>query len=200
MKWKSLILPVVAGTIAMTVWGGLFWAASPIPSLFMNVVEDEAVLNQALSEALPASGAYFVPRLHEGETMDDFVARHEQGPLVQIMYVQEGHTPMGARTRILGTLHFLAATTLAVFLLMRFGRPGLSYKEKVLVFAAFGGLIGIYSDLGDPIWFHVPWGFHIMVTFFDLSIWAVGGAAMAGLVESGSWQEEAAEQAATEAA
>jgi hypothetical protein len=94
-----------------------------------------------------------------------------------ITFRREGTDPMAPSVFLLGFLHMLASAFLLA-LALRTAAPALrAYGARVAFVALVGLFVGVWAHLGEPIWWHQPWGFHVLAAAHD-----VIGLGLAGLV------------------
>lgn len=182
---KRLALGSVVAAVLMFFWGFLYWAVSPIPLQIMRGVPDEPALSKALAEALPRSGVYVLPH-PQGVSQDEFLKRHQAGPLAQILIQTRGEDPMQGSIFFWGFVHMLASAFLLGLVLRAAAPASSSYAARFRI-AALAGLAGaMYSNLGRPIWWHQTWDFHLMYFAFDLGSWLLAALALAYFVRDPS--------------
>ena len=141
MKYIKLLLGALLAAIAIFAWGFLFWVLMPQPEWGVQSIPAEHLpaVNEAFSPLEP--GAYrLVDRNQiEGETDEQLIARHQQGP-IGFLYVGPGGAPMGdSLTMLEGFLHAFVAALLVGFLLM-LAKPSLPDYFERLKFVVIAGL------------------------------------------------------------
>jgi hypothetical protein len=180
---RSLLPGAVLAAVVLFVWGFLVWGLMPVNPFIP--IPDEAAVSAALLEQLPATGHYLLPG--DDSDMDAFVQRHREGPLAMITFRREGTNPMAPSVFLFGYLHMLASTLL-LGLALRTAAPALRrYGARVAFVALVGLFVGVWAHLGEPIWWHQPWGFHLLSAAYD-----VIGLVLAGLVLARFVRPEAA--------
>lgn len=182
------LLAVVLSATLQFAWGFAFWSGSPMSKQMIQGAPEEEKIAEVLRTTLPDSGVYFLPYpvCMDGEcdesTQEQFLHKHQAGPLVQIVYRREGLDAMSPVVLGLGFAHFLASSLLAGFLLFLAG-PGLPHFFSRVLFVC---LLGVFATLtiqfANPIWFHHPWKFTLLHSVYDVGCWIVSAFALAGLI------------------
>jgi hypothetical protein len=68
-------------------------------------------------------------------------------------------------------------------LLLRMALPQLGSYGSRASFVVLAGLAGaFFAHLGNPIWFHQPWNYHVLKTVYDVTCWTVAGLVLARFV------------------
>ena len=165
---KRLLIGALLASVAMWFWGFLFWGISPLPAQFLRSVPDEAALAEKLKAAIPETGVYLVPNMGAGVSQEEFTKRHLAGPLAQIVYVREGDEPMSAAVLGGGWVHMLVCALILGWILLYVPGPT-TFGSRYCILALAGTAAAVWSNLGKPIWWHQPWGFHILYAIYDLT-------------------------------
>ena len=76
---KRQIIGVVLATLAVYMWGFLYWGASTIPYSAWQATNDDAAAGKALLEHFPVSGTYYVPGMYVDEATRNELS--EAGPV-----------------------------------------------------------------------------------------------------------------------
>jgi hypothetical protein len=168
--------------IAVFIWGFLYWNVLPFKTAVFTPVADERGLAQELSRHLASSGAYAIPDLRSSPDQKSFLGNLESGPIAEIVYQKEGSPAVTPGRMLAGFAHmFLSALLMA--LLLNMALPQLrSYGSRV-IFVLLAGFAGaFFAHLGNPIWFHQPWSYHILKTVYDVTCWALAGFVLARFI------------------
>lgn len=172
---KFVLAPVLAG-VAMFVFGAVYWM-SPFPYKALTPVTDNAATGQALSQIFPATGTYLIP----GPDIKDtqlLTELYQRGPSAEVQFIKEGHSPMEAGVFIKGFLHYVVVALLLAVLLDRFAAGRVVRYASLVQFSGLVGAFGaVFISLTDPIWWHHPWGWHLVQ-----AIYVVLASLVAGLV------------------
>lgn len=177
---KRLILGSLLAAVIVFIWGFLYWNILPFRNSATLPVPDEAALTQAL-EAFPETGTYQIPDLRTSESEEAMTAKLSQGPSALILFRKEGVNWADPKIFIGGFLHMLITALLIGLLLRRTGLATFGARFG-LVFLA-GLAAAIFANLGEPIWYYQPWGWHILQFGYDLTVWIIIGLVMAKFVQ-----------------
>jgi len=180
---KRILIGSLLAAVVLFVWGFLFWGLSGVANAVMDPVPDEAALSQKLSEALPKSGVYVLP-YPPSQPSDEFLKRHEAGPLAQIFYRREGLNPMSGGVFGAGFVHMLVSVLVMAFALNLALPATSSYGARVKLVIVAGLAGAIYSNLGKPIWWHHVWDYHLLEFVYDFTSWVLAGLVLARFVRN----------------
>lgn len=172
IRKMRVIKALLAGTVALMIWGMFFWGAiSPAVGMFKTLPNEHAVT--AVLGNLP-TGTYFVPwPMDTPETRAAFRARHQAGSFFQLSFVREGVDPQSPATLLRGALHHLVATAIAVLLVL-VATPSSRLRAFLIVILA-GSLGTVFATLGVPVWFHLPWFHAAGRAVYELVSWIILG-------------------------
>jgi hypothetical protein len=177
-----IALGVVLAAAALFMWGFLFWAVGPFSQAIFSKATGETALAAQMLDALPETGVYLIPG--DDSDFEAYTASHLSGPIAMIFFTREGTNPMSPMVFLLGFLHMLASAAL-VALLLRTALPVLpTYAKRVMFVTLFGLAAAVWTNLGYPIWWHHPPGFHLMMMVYDVVGWALAGAVLAYFVRA----------------
>ena len=180
-KLVGWLVPPIAGALALTVWGMAFWGVLYDP---LQVFQDKnpaiEEIAGVLQDAETPTGTYFYPwPRNTAETMDAWLQQHRAGPFFKLSYVAQGADPQSAAkmTRGIG-LYVLVAALATTLLAVARVPPEARLRSMAAVF--LGGAMGtLLIQVGDPVWFHLPWDYVRGNVVFELVAWALLGAAIA---------------------
>ncbi len=172
---KFLLAPLLAA-LAMFFWGFVFWALLPFPYSTVKTAPDAAIA--ALQATFPESGTYLIPSPH---TPDEALIAEQakRGPSATIHLVKEGMDPMPPSMLLTGYLHELVSCLLLAFLMHKAAPSFKGYWGRVQFSVGVGLLIAIFGNLSDPIWWHHPWGLHLVTALYTTVAWLVAGLVLA---------------------
>lgn len=186
-----ILLASLLSALALFVWGFLFWAALPLPFLFLKAPNNESEILDVLKKAQLASGDYVIPWPNEAqrggktdkEMEQELMARHKQGPLVHIMYRADGVDVENPTVFAIGFVHFFVVSLLLAVLL-KMALPGLpSYGARVLFVFIAGLFAAVTIDAAQPIWFHHPPLYPLFSGLFHVGIGLLAGLVLGALVK-----------------
>ena len=174
----------LAAALILFVWGFFLWAAGPLGSPVKPVPTWLHPSVAAMDVPELASGTYAYPFEpgEDAESQARMAERLRTGPVLMLHIRAAGPDPLGGQTLLAGFVHFLVSaaivSTLAWWLL-----PALpSWGGRVLFVAALGLFSAVFARLGQPLWFSLPFGFHLFYALSDLVGWALAGVAVGALV------------------
>ena len=183
-----LLFGSLAGAVILMAWGFLFWVVLIPPGKVVLAAPGELALAETIANALPASGTYFIPQPPQkaqggGDAeFDEFRARHIAGPIMMLHYNMRGADPLSLGVYLRGFLHFLVTTLLAGMILL-LALPGLnSYLRRLVMIFGLGVFAAVTVRLSDPVWWHLPWPFHVYGAIFLISGWLLAGIVMAWII------------------
>ena len=175
------ILGITLATLALYVWGMLYWGFNPLPYTSWGRVADDEAAGRALLEHFPASGTYYVPGLYND---DDTIARlHEQGPVAFVHVTAREGRPRNEPTVLVKGFVLDAAVVTLIAILLRLAAPAAPRYGQRLPLALVAGLAGVVLiDLGDTVWWYLALDWKLYQAAYDLSAWAVAGSVLAAFV------------------
>lgn len=176
----KLALGTLIAAVAMFLWGFFFYGSQLIDHFGHVTPEQEAVLIEALKTNLTSDAIYILPDEKNG-TAEEVMARAAPGPVALINY-HSGPIPPMATTLIMGFIHMLiTAAILAVFMTL-IAPAASTYVDRVKIVAVAGLAAAVYAHLGNPIWWHYPWGFSAMAALYDFVSYLIAGLVLAYFV------------------
>lgn len=183
MLWRWLLGGVLSAVVLMG-WGFLYWVVLSAPGEAPARLPQEQQVVAVLRGSVP-SGVYYFPGLQEGGDMSgfqDFRQRHALGPTGMLMISQQGSDPMAPRVFATGFAHFLVSALLAGALLWAMLPLMERYWRRVGFVLTLGLFAAVAVKLAEPIWWHLPWGFHLRTAVFTVVGWLLAGMVLAALL------------------
>ncbi len=114
--------------------------------------------------------------------IEEFRARYIAGPIVMLHYNLDGIDPFSLGTYLRGFLHFLVTTVVAGLILL-LAMPGLdTFSRRVFMILGLGVFAAVAVRLSDPIWWRLPWPFHVYGSIFLITGWLFAGITMAWII------------------
>lgn len=161
------------GGIALFLTGFVFWG-TPLSRLALSSTEPQASANlqAAMAQALTVTGTgvYTIP---SPDTSAGTVL-YGKGPVAQIFFNSSGFPVMDSGALISGLiLSLIVGVLIAVALSVV--ADDFARRIRVLVLAT--GAFVLWAHIGQPIFNHAPWGYHIYLAFSDFV-----GLVLAGFV------------------
>lgn len=173
----KLLLGGVLGGLAMWVVGFLFWG-TPLSRIALSATDEptSAALHAALAQHLGplGTGAYPVPWIGSaaGTTL------YGQGPTAMIFFNTHGFASPDSAA-LIGGLVLAMVCALAVGFALRLVASGLGFADRLKLVAVIAVAVTAYSDLGQPIFNHMPWGYFFYLWISDVASWLAAGAVLA---------------------
>jgi hypothetical protein len=175
-----LLLGGVLGGLAMWLVGFLFWG-TPLSLLALSNTDDttSAALQAALAQHLAplGSGAYPIPWSGTPAGTQAF----GQGPTAMVMFNSHGFAIPDSGA-LIGGLVLAIVCALVVAFAMRLSARGLSFAQRLQLVALIAVAVTAYSDIGQPVFNHAPWGYFIYLWVSDVASWMAAGAVIAWIL------------------
>jgi hypothetical protein len=172
-----LLLGGVLGGLAMWFVGFIFWG-TPLGLIALSGTDDatSAELQAALSQHLGplGTGAYPVPWI--GTAMGTQL--YGQGPTAMVFFNSSGFANPVTSALIGGLVLAILCSLLAAFAI-RLAAGGLSFADRLKLIALVAVAVTAYSDLGQPVFNHMPWRYFIYLWVSDVASWVAAGAVIA---------------------
>lgn len=156
-----VLLASILAAVLMFVWGFVFWGLLGAGSRLLEPLPAELDVLAALRNSQAPSGMYVYPSMpvdsQDDEAIAEFERKHQEGPLLQLAYRQEGGPPMPPAIFAQGFGHYFAVALLTSCLLA-LAATGLPHFGGRLVFVLLVSLVAaIWGNVGDVVWwFHSP--------------------------------------------
>lgn len=172
-----LILGSAAAGLAMWVVGFIFWG--PLLGWIPFSVASEAsqaTLQTALKDALgpTGTGVYAIP----SPATQLGTVLHAQGPVAMVHFTNSGF-PAFDTTGLLWGLLLAVVCAFVMGLALKSVAANMAFADRVKLVALVALAIAGYSDLGQPIFNHAPWGYYIYLFISDFTTWLVAGVVFA---------------------
>ena len=175
------LMPPLAGALALTVWGMLFWGVLYEPlRVFDDLTPGVEQAAAALETADTQTGTYFMPwPRNTPEAMTAWLGKHRTGPFFKLSYIREGADPQSVPKLMRGVGLYVVVAAIAMGLLhLSAHSPERWLRGSLVVFLA--GIMGsVLIQIGDPVWFHLPWPHALGNLVFQLGAWLLLGLAVA---------------------
>jgi hypothetical protein len=172
-----LFLGGALGGLAMWLVGFLFWG-TPLSLLALSRTDaaTTAAVQSALAQHLGplGSGAYPIPwpGTPQGTQL------YGQGPTAMVFFNTNGFAMPDSTSLIGGLVLAIVCLLISGFAMMRVA-SGFDFASRLKLVAAAAVAITAYSDLGQPIFNHAPWGYFTYLWISDVASWMAGGAVLA---------------------
>ncbi len=181
---KNIILGSVFASLAMFVWGFVFWATPISHGVSQQIsLSEEAAIASALSGAITEDGAYILPGFNNG-TDENFAARMLAGPVAMVHFRAAGAQPMDPMLMLKGYLHMLVSAFILALVLHSVKEKVTGYGAKVKLVVLFGLAAAVFANLGQPIWFYQSWTHHLYLAGYDFVAWLAAGLVLARFIRA----------------
>lgn len=174
---KRTVLGVILATLAMFVWGMVYWGANPLPYRTWKTATNDETAQRLMREQFTEVGTYFVPSVRaDPETLE---RRYQAGPVGFVQVTSLGRPVHDTSIMTKGLLlDFASVLTMAGLLHM--AAPALLTYRRRAGFAALAGLgAAILIDGGDVAWWSIPWEWKLHQAAYDATAWWVAGLVLA---------------------
>ncbi len=169
---RRLFLGSLAGGLAMWLVGFIFWGPLLGWIPFSTIPDGNAAAVQAALKAnLPATGVYAIPS--PATTIGTQL--HAQGPVAMVHFTNSGFPGFDTSALLWGLLLAVVCALVMGFAL-RAVASDLSFAGRLRLVALFAVAIAGYSDLGQPVFNHAPWGYFVYMFVSDVATWLAAGA------------------------
>lgn len=184
-----VIVGSTLASVALMVWGVLFWAVFDIPREVLDPLPNGEQTAAAFGEVLPGTGVYIWPLWKTGtessgiESLDAATpAQPGESPQLQIFYRQQAIDPMSPTTFARGFLHMFTVSLIAAVLLAVAAPRIESYLHRVGFVLLLGIFAGVAVNLAQPVWFGHPWGYHLVMLLNEAMKGLLLGLVLAGMI------------------
>ena len=104
-----------------------------------------------------------------------------RGPNALVQFVNEGLAVPDAGA-LLGGLILGIVCTLILGIALRMACSRQTFAERLTIVLLFAVAITAYSQLGQPIFNHMPWSYYAFLWISELLSWAAAGAVLAWIL------------------
>ncbi len=177
-----LTIGIFLASLALYLWGFLYWGMSPLPYSAWKHTADDASAGQALREHFPENGTYYVPGFqNDADTRGKL---YEAGPVGFVhITASDGRPELDTGIMLRGFFVNVLFVALLAFLMRNlFGNSSAGFGAK-LGFAAFVGVTAsVLIDLGEVAWWGLSLDWKVRMAAYNVSAWLVAGAALAPFI------------------
>lgn len=175
-----LLLGGVLGGVAMWIVGFLFWG-TPLSLIALSGTDDatSAALHAALAQHLGplGTGAYPVP--WPGTPAGTQL--YGQGPTAMVFFNENGFALPDSGALIGGLVLAIVCALLLAFAIRQVAAQ-LGFAARLTLVALVAGAVTAYTDLGQPVFNHMPLGYFLYLWVSDLASWVAAGAVIAWML------------------
>jgi hypothetical protein len=172
-----LLLGGVLGGLTMWFVGFIFWG-TPLSLLAFSRTDapTTAAVQTALAQHLGplGTGAYPIPwpGTPQGTVL------YGQGPTAMVLFNTGGFANPDSASLIGGLVLAILCMLIAGLAMMRLA-AGFDLATRLKLVVAAVVAITAYSDLGQPVFNHAPWGYFLYFWISDMVAWIAGAAVLA---------------------
>jgi len=172
-----LLLGGVLGGLAMWLVGFIFWG-TPLSLIALSRTDDaaSAAIQQALSQHLGALGTGAYPIPWQGTPAGTQL--YGQGPTAMVFFNTNGFA-LPDTGALIGGLVLAIVCALLMGFALRMVAGGLSFAQRLTLVGIAAVAVTAYSDIGQPVFNHMPWGYFIYLWISDVASWIAAGAVVA---------------------
>jgi hypothetical protein len=174
------VIAVLLASIAVYVFGFLYWGVSPLPYIAWKATPDDAAAQQALRQHFPVSGTYFIPsRKHSGEEQAKLF---QQGPVGFVHIHRDGRPVHDVAIFIRGFILTVATSALIALILARTRTAFPDYTSRVGFVSLLGATASLLHEGGDTVWWALPEDWQSAKAAYNVGVWVVSGLVLARFV------------------
>ena len=174
---SATIRGIVVASIAVFLWGFLYWGANPVPYMAWEQAPDDRAAGQALLEHFPESGVYYLPG--NGNPPELRAALYESGPTGFVIIDRNGRPEMDPSIMMQGFALNVLIICLLAGLLHVTASATPSWGERFRVTLLAGAVAVTLVDFGHAVWWLIPWPWVLAQAFYDFTAVALMGAILA---------------------
>lgn len=181
---KRVVFAAIAGGAIVFVWSAIAHMATPLGTMGMKILPDEARVLEALKTSVPDSGLYFFPGADMSRTLTPeeqraWEARLRSGPVGLLVINTQGTEPLSPRQLAIELASGILAAGVAAYLVSLITAP---YLTRVVAVA----LLAVYASLSLSAsywnWYGFPAAYVAGELVTELIGWLLAGLAIARIV------------------
>lgn len=166
------VVGISAATLAVYLWGFVFWGVSGLPYGAWKSVDDEDAVGQVLKEHFPTDGVYAIPGYGADEQV--MAQRFESGPVAFVYMTAKDGRPMMDPSIMIGGLALYFAVSAVMFALLKVANVD-PYRRRVGLCLLVGVAGTLAITLGDVVWWQYDSGWKGWQAFYDVSSFLIIG-------------------------
>ncbi|MDG2535041.1 hypothetical protein P6144_15380 [Sphingomonas sp. HITSZ_GF] len=174
---QRLVLGSLLAGFAMWIVGFVFWGPLLGWIPFSTVPDANAAALQAALKANlgpTGTGVYAIP----SPMTTAGTGLYAQGPVAMVHFTDRGFPAFDSMALIWG-LVLAIVCALVMALGLRLAAAERDYAARLRLVAIGAVAVTAYSDLGQPIFNHAPWGYFTYLWISDVASWIAAGAVLA---------------------
>jgi hypothetical protein len=173
---KQRVVAILLASIAVYVFGFLYWGVSPLPYIAWHDTKDDAAAQQAIRQYFPASGTYFIPSRHHTDQEKEQLFK---GPVGFVHIKLEGRPVHDISIMIRGFIHTVATMALIAMVLGRARASLPGYVSQVSFVTLLGATASLLHEGGETIWWGLPEDWQAAKAAYNVGVWVVAGLVIA---------------------
>lgn len=175
-----VLLGGLLGGVAMWIVGFIFWG-TPLSMLATSNAGDSAsvAVQAALAQHLGPNGTGAYPIPWPGTPLG--TQAYGEGPTALVLFNTNGFALPDTAALVGGLILGIVCALLLAFALARL-TIGMSFAQRLTAVGLFAVAFTAYSQLGQPVFNHAPWGYFIYLWISEVAGWLAAGAAIAWLL------------------
>jgi hypothetical protein len=178
---KRTALGIALASLAMYVWGFLFWGLSGLGYKSWKATTHDPAAQRALLDHFPESGTYYVPAMsHDRRELETLFSN---GPVAFVHLIREGRPLADPSIMIQGFVLYLGVATLMAAILRKAGPALAGSRERFTQLLLVGIFAALLVDVGDAVWWKIPWAWKLTQAGYNIVAVAVGSAVLVRFVD-----------------
>jgi len=171
-----MVIGSVAGTVAMFIVGFIFFA-TPLQLIGLSTTGEtqNAAVQMALAQNLPATGTYIVPSPMSAAG----AVLYGKGPVAIVHYNSMGFSTSSMAVVVAGLIHELIVTLILGFALLGIAGRVTDFASRVRLVLLFSVAVSALALLSDPIWMHQDWRYALYSFVGTVAMLAAAGVVIA---------------------
>ena len=173
-----MVIGSVLGGIAMWLVGFLFWG-TPLSRFALTVADEpaSAAIQSMLAQQLGATGTGAYPVPWPGTPAATVL--YGQGPTAMVFYNSSGYPVVDSAALIGGLVLAIVCALLIGVALLAVSARVTSFADRMKLVILFAVAATLYTDIGQPVFNHMPWGYFIYLWLSNTIALIVAGAVIA---------------------
>jgi hypothetical protein len=174
------LLGGLLGGVAMFFIGFIFWG-TPLSLIAFGRVDDATAqaLQAAFVQHLAPHGTGTYPIPSPSSTLG--TSLYGTGPIAIVHFTNAGFPAMDTAALIAGLVLGVICTLIMAWAVRTYA-PGGSFLSRFRLIAFIALAVTAYTDLGQPVFNHAPWGYYSYLWISDLFSWLAAGAVIAWFI------------------
>ncbi|HEV7288187.1 hypothetical protein [Sphingomonas sp.] len=175
-----ILLGGLLGGVAMWIVGFIFWG-TPLSMLATSNAGDSAsvAIQAVLAQHLGPNGSGAYPIPWPGTPLG--TQAYGEGPIAMVLFNTNGFALPDTAALVGGLVLGILCAGLLAFALARL-TIGMSFAQRLTAVGLFAIAFTAYSQLGQPVFNHAPWGYFIYSWISEVAGWLAAGAVIAWML------------------